>query len=295
MSIGTLRAWLDQGVVRRVFRGVYVPSDLTDSLKVRAACAALILPAHCVVVERSAAWLHGIDLHDPDERFTVPDLEVVSLREHTSTRRHGVYSGVRDLKARDITQLDGVQLTTPLRTALDLGCLKGELPALAALDAFERRFEITRLDLEGELPRFRRRRGVVQLRRLIPLATPLAESPGESWLRGILIRNGFAAPQPQIELWESGVLRARIDLGYRHLRIAIEYFGEEFHGPEQEPHDRARIEWLEAHGWYVIVFRKQDLSGPALQAKLVELSQVVAERSQPRGRRCYPRGEQFFQ
>src|SRR5690606_20581765 len=143
------------------------------------------LPAHCVVVERSAAWLHGIDLHNPDERFTVPDLEVVSLRNHTSTRRAGVYAGVRDLQPKDIWCQGGVRLTTPLRTAMDLACLAGEPPALAALDAFARKFGITRADLERELPRFRRRRGVVQLRRLVPLASPLAESPGESWLRAI--------------------------------------------------------------------------------------------------------------
>ncbi len=289
-----LKVWVKKGFVRRVFRGVFAPAFLTDTLDLRAACAGLLLPPHCVAVERTAAWLHGIDLHSPDERFTVPELEVVSLTDHGPVRRTGIYGANRDLKPRDVMQLGDVRLTTPVRTALDLGCLYGELSALAALDAFERHHELTKEDLERELPRFRRRRGVVQLRRLIPLATPLAESQGESWLRGTLIQNGFTPPQPQIEIWEHGVLKARIDMGYRHLRIGFEYFGEEFHLPEDEGHDLARIRWLEdERGWRMFVVRKDGLSGAARRKLLEEVAEEVAKRTRPRGKRRHPRGERY--
>ena len=288
-----VRRWLRHGEIRRVFRGVYVPSRLEDTLELRAACAGLVLPPHCVFVERSAAWLHGIDLHAPDERFTVPELEVVSFRHKNAVRRAGIYGATRDLTSRDVTHRGNVGLTTPLRTALDLACLRGEPPALAALDAFMRAFAITHEDLERELPRYRRRRGVVQLRRLIPMASPLAESPGESWLRATLLAHGFPNPDLQIEFWDDGRLVARADLGYRHLRIAVEYFGEEFHGPDDEEHDMARIRWLEERRWHVVVVRKDGFAGPARDAWMNELAREIARRSRPRGKRRYPRGQPF--
>lgn len=290
VSQGTFRAWLGAGSIRRVFRSVYVASDVPDTLELRIACASLVLPRHTVIVERTAAWVHGINLHAPHERFVVPDLEVVSLRGHTSIRRPGIYGGSRDLQPQDIMEINGVTVTTPLRTALDLACLDGLLPAIAALDAFMRAFGITREEFERELPRFRRRRGVVQLRRAVPLATPLAESQAESWLRAALIQEGFELPEPQIEVREGGTV-VRIDMGYRHLLIAIEYFGEEFHGPDAEEHDQARIEWLSERGWFVLVIRKEDLRGERWRQTCGVLRDAVTERSQPRGKRRYPRGQ----
>ncbi|WP_110206360.1 type IV toxin-antitoxin system AbiEi family antitoxin [Nocardioides daejeonensis] len=289
-----IKAWVVSGQIRRVFRGVYAPSRLSDSLELRVACARLVLPEHCVVVERSAAWLYGIDLHSPDERFVVPELEVVALRGHNRLRRSGVYGATRDLEPEDLTCVGDVPVTTPLRTAMDLACLRGVPPALTALDRFMRTYGVTHDQWAAQLPRYRRRRGVVQLRRLIPLASPLAESPGESWTRALLIEAGFPPPTLQIEFTRHGRLVAKADMGYPHLRIAIEYFGEEFHGPREESDDRARIAWLESQGWHVIVVRKEDLRGPALEAWLAELAQVVAERTLPRGKRAFPRGQAFI-
>ena len=290
---GQLTAWCSSGRIRRMLTGVYVPSQLSDSVELRAACVSLLLPDHCVVVERTAAWLHGVDVHAPDERFVVPDPEVVSLRGHGRVRRRGVYAARRDLRDDDVMRLGDVRVTTPVRTALDLACLRGVPPALATLDAFMRHCSLTTCDFERQLPRFHSRRGVVQLRRLVPLASPLAASAGESWTRALLLEHEFPPPTLQFEFPLPHGATGAIDLSYPHLRIAIEYFGEEFHGPDQEAHDLARIRWLEKHGWHVIVVRKNDLGGAALEAWLAELAAVIAERSQPRGKRRYPRGLPF--
>src|SRR3546814_14938214 len=71
----TLRRWLQDGRVRRVLRGVYVSSLLPDTLEMRARCAALVLPTDAVLFARSAAWIWGIDGHDPDERLPLAALE----------------------------------------------------------------------------------------------------------------------------------------------------------------------------------------------------------------------------
>ncbi len=54
------------GEVRKVLSDVYVATCVKDSLDLRASAAALVMPDHAVVVDRSAAWLHDVD--DPGLR-----------------------------------------------------------------------------------------------------------------------------------------------------------------------------------------------------------------------------------
>ena len=167
----------------------------------------------------------------------------------------------------------GVRVTTPLRTALDLGCHLRRREALAALDQFMRHHDLDSEQLRRESVRFFRRRGVVQLRRLIPLADPRAESPRESWTRLEIIDAGLPCPEPQYWIEIDGVPTYRLDLAYPRLRVAVEYDGDEFHQrtEDQMRHDAERREWLERHGWTVIVVRNGDFSGRGLQRWLSEL------------------------
>ena len=59
----------------------------------------------------------------------------------------------RDLRSDDIILLDGVRVTTPLRTAADLLCLLPRREALAAADALMREHGFTRADLRRLLVR----------------------------------------------------------------------------------------------------------------------------------------------
>ena len=118
----------------------------------------------------------------------------------------------RDLAAGDIMVISGVRVTTPLRTALDLGCHLHRRDALAALDQFMRHHGLGREHMTTEALRFFRRRGVVQLRQLIPLADPRAESPRESWTRLAIVDAGLPCPEPQHWIEVDGVPTFRLDL-----------------------------------------------------------------------------------
>ncbi|QIX26826.1 DUF559 domain-containing protein [Nocardioides sp. JQ2195] len=284
----TLRRWLDSDVVRRLLTGVYCSTELPDTLELRARCVALVLPDDAVVCDRTAAWLWGVNAHDPDDRFGVPDVEVAVPPGHPKPRRNGVRGMERDLKSSETASVFGVSVTTPVRTALDLACIRGRWGALAVLDAFMSEHDLAHKDFALGLTRFKGRRGVTQVRELYPLATPLSESPGESWTRGVIIDEGLPMPEPQVEITANGVLMARIDLAYRRQRVAVEYDGEEFHGEEQRDHDESRRTWLREQGWHVIVIRKEQLSGPARADWLAELGRVLGERS-ARVKRLYAR------
>ena len=165
---------------------------------------------------------------------------------------------------------------TPLRTAMDLGCNLGRRNGLAALDGFMRVHGITSEQFYAALPRYFRRRGVVQLRQLIPLADPRAESAGESWTRLEIEDAGLPKPEPQYWVQHRGRKLYRLDLAYPKSKVCVEYDGEEFHSDEvARQRDRARRKWLRDHGWTVIVVDKDSFTGEALFAWLQELREAL--------------------
>lgn len=291
LSPHQVRRLVDAGLLRRSLRGAYCPAELPDTTEVRACCAALVLPEHSVVCDRSAAWLHGIDVLEPSEADRTPALEVVAVRGNNRVRREGVYGGERALLPEDVCELFGVRVTTPLRTACDLACLRGRYSALAVLDAFARVHGVTLKEIERILPRYRRRRGVVQLRQLAPAMSPQRESTGESFCAAAIQHAGLPLPTPQVWVDLDGFGRVRLDHAYEELKIAVEYDGEEFHTTEADrERDRQRRAALEAAGWLVIVVRKHDFTGAALDAWLGRLRRALEERDRPY-RRTYPEGQ----
>lgn len=234
---------------------------------------------HSVLCDRTAAWIHGIDVFRNAEHDAVPPLETYVLRGHDPTDRHDCRGGSRDLRREDWQVVDGVRVTTPLRTALDLACKLPRREALAALDAFARKHGVTPAQLGRLLVRYRRRRGVIQARELVPLIDPRAESMGESWTRGEIRRHQLPEPEPQHWVVVDGVPTYRLDLAYPRAKVAVEYDGEEFHTtPEQRARDAARRAWLRDHGWYVIVVTKHSFTGDALLQWTTELLDVLRER-----------------
>lgn len=280
------------GQVTQPFHGVYVATATPDSTGLRARAAALVLPAHAVVCDLSAASLHGIDLFSLAELDRIPDLDSVSIEHHTSSRRQGVFGGKRALLPDEVMDLEGVRVTTPIRTACDIARLLGRLRAIAALDAFRRSYAITEADLRAMLPRFARQRGVVQLRELVPLSTDLADSQPESWVRLLIHDEGLSMPAPQVSVLLDEWGWVRMENAYEHLRIAIEYDGAEFHTTAgHREHDELRRAALDRAGWTVLVLRKEDLSAQARSTWLRRLArEIQAREANPRIKRRYSRG-----
>lgn len=263
---GQLRRMVAQGDIRRVLRGVYTSADTPDTVQTRCAAARLVTAEHVVVCDRTAAWIWGVDVFEHRELEILPPLETWALRGHPRVTRDGCKGGTRDLSSDDIVEVEGLRVTTPLRTALDLACRLTARDGLAALDQFMRLYELTREDYQRGLLRYYRRRGVVQARMLVLVADGRSESPGESWVRMAILESGL--PLPELQFWVDvdGVPTYRIDMGYPRHRVAVEYDGIAFHdGPEARRRDAERREWLRDHGWTVIVVRREQLGRAAVR------------------------------
>jgi hypothetical protein len=274
-----LRGLVEGQDVRRVLRGVYVRQSTPDSLALRARAACLVVSPAAVLCDRTAAWLHGIDVFWSAEHDYPSRLETFVLRGSTRLTRAETYGGQRELDPGDVMEIGGTRVTTPLRTALDLGCALPRRDALAALDSFMRVFGITKQQLKREVPRYFRRRGVRQLRNLIELADPASESPGESWTRLEILDSNLPAPQVQWWITRNGRQLYRLDLAYPGMKICVEYDGQEFHdSPEAREADEARRAWLRERGWIVIVVTKDDLTPDGVRRWTEELRRAVEAR-----------------
>ncbi|WP_435746045.1 DUF559 domain-containing protein [Nocardioides sp. SYSU DS0663] len=271
-----LRRALEQGDLRSPARGVYVAAHLPDTIDLRARAVAKVVSEHHVITDRTAAWLHGVDTHVHGEHDGVPVIESCALRWHEPTTLPGVDGRTRDLAPRDVMTVHGVRVTTPLRTALDLGCCLRRREAFGAMVMLARLHGLTAGDLVRESGRYRRRRGVVQLRSLTGLVDPRLESEREAWVLLAIADAGLPLPEPQVWVDVDGVPTYRLDFAYRRRRVAVEYDGGEGHSsPAQREHDERRRAWLREHGWTVIVVRAGDFTGEALDRWLAELREVL--------------------
>jgi hypothetical protein len=260
--------WLcREGYLRRLLLGVYVAAQAPDSIELRAAALRLVVPADAVVTDRSAGWLHGAEMIlAPNDHLAVPPVSVFVNRRGARLRNDITESGQRFLRRADVMEVHRLEVTTPLRTACDLGRLLTRDGAFAALDTMLRLGVFDRDALWDAAQRHRGMRGVCQLRAFVPLADPRSESPAESVTRlrwydaGVLPR-----PELQIEVERPFASSYWIDLGVEALRFGVEYDGEEWHRrtPEQRERDQRRRAWLhDERGWLIAAVTKDNVFGP---------------------------------
>jgi hypothetical protein len=254
--------WLARGELVRPIRGVLRDVRLDDDLGLRVAVLRLVVPDACVVTDRTAAWLWGAPrVLAPGDHLSTPAVSVFSPPGHR-LRNGLVASGERQLVKTDVAVVDGLRVTTPLRTACDLGRLLHRDQALAGMDALTSLGGFCVDDLVPEAARFAGYRGVIQLRALAPLVDPLSGSPGEAALRLRWYDAGLPRPCCQIPVVSPTGGSYYIDLGLEELRFGAEYDGEEFHGPEQREHDGERRRWLRGpQDWSLVVTRRENVYG----------------------------------
>ncbi len=265
-----LQRLVTEGFLRRPIKGVYVATQIGDSLDLRCACLRLMVPADAVVTDRHAGWVHGAEMVlAPNEHLELSPVRIFLPAGRGRLRNELADSGERTFNPDDIVELNGLRVTTPIRTAWDLGRNRWPERSLSALDQMLRLGAFTKEELTFGVGRFRRMRWVTVLRVMAPLADGRAESPPESVLRLRWIEVNLPAPIPQLEVWDGADFLARLDLANEELRFAAEYDGAEWHAsPEQQAHDRARRRAAQDRAdWWIRPFVKENLFGPTQNAE----------------------------
>ena len=244
-------AWL------RLLPDVYIRATDFDPADHRMLCqaAALTLRPGGAVDRYSAAHLWGLNLLRPGAPVSMS----VSLGE-----RPAPHPGRRvtraALAADDITQVGGIPVTTPVRTAFDLGRQKSRRDAVVALDAMCHRHLVTVPAVIAYADRQGCRFGVARLRDHLALTDPRSESPTETLMRLLLSDAGLPPAVPQYEVRRADrTFVGRVDLAFPRWKIAIEYEGDHHREKWQFRRDVARLNALREAGWLVLRFTADDL------------------------------------
>jgi len=231
---------------------------------------AAALASDGIVSHRSAAELWGLIQPAGYVEVSITPGRVPRVRPPAVIHR------IKDLRADLAVTREGMAVTDPVRTIIDLGLV---LPTSSVGGALGRGLSsrLVTIRQAQELREALGRRG----RNGTGVAGDLIErrlltgggvhSELEMRLARLVDRHLLPRPVLQHEVWAGGRFIARVDAAYPTLKLAIEVDGYEFHSsPEAFQHDRTRQNHLVALGWTVLRFTWADIvRDPASVAKLL--------------------------
>ncbi len=236
----------------RLFPDTYVRRGADEpDLRLRSLAAYRYVEGRGVLSGYSAAVVLGADCapEDAPAEVTVPG---GGQREHPGLR---VYRG--GIGADDVRPCRGAVVTTPQRTAFDLGRRPGLVEAVVAVDALANSCRFDPAEVLDHAQRRPGARGLRDLRRAVALADRRTGSPMETRLRLILVLGGLPAPEVQFPVQDEARRRAVwLDLAYPEQRIGIEYEGADHTRPERVLLDAGRYTRLVDAGWRIYRFTK---------------------------------------
>jgi hypothetical protein len=234
---------------------VYVDAQVAVTPRVKAEAALLLTP------DAVASHQTAFSLWTADDRAGGDVVHVTVERDP-----HRVLPRVGGLRVHEVQRLDrvlrnGLPLTPPERTFLDLAPYHDLTGLVTAGDSLVRRTEVEPERLIEVATAAIGLRGVRLAREAAALVRRGVDSPRESFLRLLLILAGLPEPQVGYTVTDSaGGWLAQPDLSYPEIRIAIEYDGRHhLVDARQWRQDIRRRENLEREGWLVRVVTAHDL------------------------------------
>lgn len=231
---------------RPVYPGVYAPRDAEPSPIQRAVAAWLWSRRRGVVAGLSASavlgtkWING--------------LAAAELVHHNRRAPRMLTVHSDELSPTETTQVDGMTVTTPARTAFDLGRRLNLEDGVRRIDALMNATRLTVAEIQSVAEGHAGLRGLARLRKTLSLVDGGAQSPYESLTRLILVGAGLPHPQTQLPvLDEFGFVVAYLDMGWREYRVGVEFDGaQHWTNARQRSRDVDRRADLDALGWTII-------------------------------------------
>ncbi len=196
-------------------------------------------------------------------------------------RRANVVGHLLTFRPGELMEYDGVRLTSPARTWLDLASMASVDELVIAGDSLvcshgpefpaPREPLCTVAELRAVVADHSGVRGIRSARTALELIRVGADSQPETMMRLALVRAGLPEPELNHVLW--GVHGAPVlwpDAAYVPWRISIQYDGAGHGGTEQYRRDIRRESLTREHGWLEVRVSKDDLIGelPAVVRKV---------------------------
>ncbi|HET6732291.1 hypothetical protein [Mycobacterium sp.] len=243
LADGALNRYELRRYYRAIMPNIYLDKRVQPSLQDRTVAAWLWSRRAGVISGLAASALHGTKWVDDDSP--------VELIWRNARAPHGVVTRDEMLFEEEIQRLNGLNVTTPERTAFDLGRRDRVGRAVERLDALARATDFKVSAVEELAGKHRRARGLRQLEKALDLVDAGAESPKETWLRLLMIRAGYPRPRTQIPVVSpDGRRRYYLDMGWEDIKLAVEYEGDH-HRVDRDrfAYEIRRLEDIAELGW----------------------------------------------
>jgi hypothetical protein len=222
-----------------------------------------------VVSHHQAAWLHDLGRRFPSNiHVTAP---ARSRCGHPGIKLHRV----RDLHPDDVTVVDGIPVTSVVRTLVDQAALLTQQPLRRLFEEAERRGLLDARAVEGVCHRGRGRRGVKAARAALKEAhpdPPMTRSDLERAFLAFCRDSGI--PEPSVNVW---VEDQEVDIAWLDRGVVVELDSYEYHRTRHAfERDRVRSERLAAARIWPIRVTQHRLTRQAaeLRANLLSLLAV---------------------
>jgi very-short-patch-repair endonuclease/predicted transcriptional regulator of viral defense system len=266
LSARAIMRRLERGHLHPLHRGVYAVGHRVLSARGRWMAAVLAAGPSAVLSHRSAAGLWDV------RAVGVNRIEVTAPGER---HRPGIDARRGRLSSDEVTEVDGIPVTTAARTLLDLAAVLRRPQLERAVERAEALRLADALSLDALLERHRGRQGTAALREMIGsgVEPALTHSELEDLLLAFLDAHGMPRPEVKVNV-RLGNRFIEADFLWRAQRLIVELDGHETHGTRAAfERDRERDRILQTHGWRVIriTWRQLHETPDALAADLAAL------------------------
>lgn len=222
------------------------------------------------------SWVEEQRRTGRDRRNGARWVDVVMAGSHRG-RRPGIrLHRVESLPPGDRTELEGIPVTVPARTVVDLATVLGTRELEAAIAAAEREGMVTREDLERRLAGRRGRPGAPALRSVLEArgGPALTRSEAEARVLALIRKAGLPVPETNVRIGPY-----EVDLLWREARLVVEVDGYHFHAPRPRfEADRRRDAWLLGAGIQVVRLSWRQITEREM-VTVVQLAQALARKT----------------
>lgn len=277
-----LRAAVQAKQLHRELPGIYVDRTLwlgldeTDRYKLVVRGVMRKSRSEVVASHLSAVVLHG------GPTWELPLVEVHVTRPDGRAARRQVRRVTHrgKLHPSDVAEVDGLAVTSPARTCIDLTSVVDTAHALPVLDDFLHRHLTTKEELEKTRRRMEKWPGTLSSDVCVRLADGRRENVAESRTSYMMYAGGVPTSVPQHPIRLADGRRVRLDFAWPELGVWLEFDGREKYLKHRRPgeslvdavlREKRREEAIaRATGWRCIRITWTDLQRPAATVAMIK-------------------------
>jgi hypothetical protein len=264
LSPAQIRTRVNRGEWRVLRRGYYcftlgplAPLTPHDDHRLQT-IAVLTSSPGAAASHRTAAMLYDLPLLGFTDPRTHATYDPTAMR--TPSYRRDVNMHAAALTPDDVWVRDGLLVTRPARTVIDVARWVDLVAGVATADAALGRGLVERGELDVVLQRQERWPLVAKAAAVVALADAAAESPLESFGRVVMVQRGVDDLVSQVDVHDTSGFIGRADFGVRGTRCLIEADGMlKYDSPDALREEKIRQERLERAGFFVVRFTWADL------------------------------------